>query len=397
MSVPCTRNAFSLLLLAVVAVFATTPVRADRIVYQQGDALYLLDEERGGAPIKLSTLGAVTGPLWALAPNGRQIAWAVRASSATLPPAPRPPAAGSAVSVGALQVNEEGEGAVPPPTAAAPTASPPPQSAPAKSGGDGLTLYVADLPDGLPKRLFATDAPRDRLDRPVTALSGAYGALRGYRLASLGWSADGKTLYLGLNPVAGGEAEKPSKEPVTVAADAATGAALVDAAGRWRVLAPLMAADACGARLVGMGAAGAMTLLDLAAGRRTTLAPPAGGAGAWSAPRDPVLAPPAGDQVAFAATPAGLYVASGIGGEKTSARRIISGDIARPRWSADGTRLFFLVPRPTAGGGRTLYDLFVAPLSAGAEATAGAPRRVYERLDTFDVASGQVTTVRRAP
>jgi hypothetical protein len=178
--------------------------RAERLVFQRGDALYLANRS-GGEVRRLFAIGKPTDGGWAPSPDGRRVAWYAPVKEN------RPPGA-------SLQDRP-------------------------------VVVWVADLSGQRRKRLFATDALRDLQRRRVTQLSvgGAPGAFKDWALDSLTWSADGKSLYLSctlLNPT-GGRA--------TFVADAATGAVVVDAQGRWKSIAAVTQADARGPLLVGVG------------------------------------------------------------------------------------------------------------------------------------------------
>jgi len=333
---------------------------ADRVVYQRAGTLYLLED---GRAMPLSGIGRVPAApaLWAVSPDGGRVAWAVPAAVAAAGPPPRG------------RLNDEGEGEVPPPGGV-------PDGA---ASGNGVALYVAELAGqrqgGPPRRLLSTDSLKDRQGRRVTSLSGeGGGALSSREPVSLGWSADGRTLYLGF-------AAKGRQAAATVAADVATGAPLVDASGRWKALAPITHADARGLTLAGIGSTGgkeSLTVVNLPEAKRAAIAPE----GVTNL-RDPALAPD-GSRIAFAGVPAGLYLVTA-DGKQAAAVRAVTGEVARPRWSRDGKRLLFLVPRPSVGSGPTLYDLFVvtAPGAAGAP-PPDSPRRLRENVEAFDVAAG---------
>lgn len=322
-------------------VFVTTATRAraERLLFQRGEALYVASANGKNAR-RLFAVGKPGEVLWAPSPDGRRIAWAV--------PAPR---GGPVLDLAARPV----------------------------------AVFVADLSGQHQKRLLTTDTLRDRQGRPVTRMfPGREPAVRGaddlalWTLRSLAWSADGKSLYLSCALLGnlGGYA--------TFVVDAATGAAVVDREGRWRSIAPVADVDARGTLLVGVGwvlppdssgvhptppgapRSGPLLLVDLAQGRRTRVLPARSGSRAAS-PRGGASAPalsPDGTKIVCVVSESGLWQIDRTAG--TSYRRLITDKrAAAPRWSLDGQRVLFLsAATPRAGGSPSrLYE--TAPLSAG--------------------------------
>lgn len=310
-------------LLCVALACLCAAARAERFVIQRGDALFLV--ARDGSEIrKFVTIGSAPGTLWAVSPDGRRVAWLTQPI---------------------------GEGSL--------------DARPA-------TLFLNDITGRKFKKLAVTDALRDRLGRPVSALSPATDAGHASPLAlwapvSLSWSADSKTLYLGF--------AQPDATLATVAVDGARGAALVDGDGRWRQIAPVAQADARGALVAAVGLAGAkenasLALLNLGDGTLTRV-PSADnaeyGVAAW-----PALSPD-GQKIAFTGQ-TGIFLAEG---PQRAVRRLVLSEAVRPRWSETGASVFFLAPRPSTAKNAS-YDLYELPLMGD------APKLILQNVDWFD-------------
>jgi hypothetical protein len=224
---------------------------------------------------------------------------------------------------------------------------------------------LSDLSGRRRKRLLAVGRPLDRQGRRVTALSDG-SPLANWAPRSLSFSADGRTLYLG--------GVGPGGRRATVAADAATGAPLVDAEGRWKVIAPLTDVDARGTRLVGVGASGP-AVLDLTAGMLTALKGIRAGGG--------VSLSPDGRRIAYPGQPSGLFTASTTGGAApTAVPGVAAGArVLHSRWATDGTRLYALLDAP---GSRRLVSL---PAPGATSVTSPAPTTILNdpTLGGFDV------------
>ncbi len=301
------------------------PARAERLVFQQGDALYVADAD-GQAVRRLFAIGG-GDTVWAPSPDGRRVAWL----------APR--------AVGAAGVFS-------------PLSEEP------------VTVWVSDLSGRGRRRLLATSDLRDRQGRRVTQLSAgddAAGAFAQWGAPdSLAWSADGKSLYLSCASREGRYA--------TFIVDAGTGTAVVDAQERWKSIAPMTQVDARGPLLVGVGAArqraaSPLLVADLAEGTIRSL-PPADAAAANKLPpagaRHPALSPDA-QTIVFAARGSGLWLVDTEG--KDYRRLTQNGDDRSPRWSADGRRVLFLSP----GSSRSSK---AAAVLSRVEAPSGNRRRV---------------------
>jgi dipeptidyl aminopeptidase/acylaminoacyl peptidase len=320
---------------------AAPAARAERLVFERAGVLYaaaLSPASRSATPVattprRLFAPAVDAGPpvsvRWSPSPDGRRIAWAV--------PSP-PDAAGR------------------------------------------FALWVAELNGGRRKRLLVSDALRDRGGNRVTrvALPGAPAAapaeVAAWALDALCWSADGKSLYLSL----AAPSARTSPFVATFVADAATGAAVVDADGRWRALAVVGDVDAGGLLLAGVARDLRITIIDLSTGATNVL----DGAVRAGAPERPALSPD-GKALLFANPDTGLWYAELAGGGRRPRRvTFLPGDTS-PRWREDGRRVLFLAPG-AAGAPSTAaaaFDLFETTVPAGAAGTrAVAPAPARRRL-----------------
>lgn len=317
------RNVLALGLVGLLA----SGAQAERFLYQRGTGLFLAARE-GKDTRKLLEIGP--GHLWSASPDGRRIAW--------LKP-----------------LTGEGEGSL--------EAHP-------------VAVYLADITGRRQKKLFSTDTLTDRQGRKVTLLGptdpgGVATPFSDWAAVSLTWSADGRTLYLGCSRVG------PLAGVTTVTLDAQAGTAIVDADGNWKSLAAVTHPDARGTSLaaVSLGklpGSAPLSVCNFALGSTWTPItagedPPPYGMALW-----PALAPDS-KSVAFASQPRGLWLAEG-----AKVRRLINGEVVRPRFGEDSKTLFFLAPRPTTTDKQS-YDLF--ELAPGAT----APKVVLSDVDWFDV------------
>ena len=294
-------------------------------------------------------------------------------------------------------------------------------------------LYVSDLSGRHRKKLLETNALRDRLGRPVGALGidDATGSLDDWEPVSVSWSSDCRTVYVSCLALTG-EGGK-----ATFAADAASGAVVVDGQDRWRSIAPATAINARGRLLVGSGFAhfssaaaagmaaatpaasitaptggnnasaptpgagptptvptalpaalryGPLLLVNLAEGTRTPLyAAPASTAPAdlpaYAFATDPALSPD-GSRIAFATVDRGLWV---VDWKTRTYHQLVEGAIRTPHWTADGKSLYFLLPRPGTAGKTETTDLYAVDVpTIFPDADADAPvRLVLQNLDGF--------------
>ena len=304
---------------------------AERFIFQRGSALYSASRD-GKESRKLLDISAGAGVLWAASPDGRRIVWAKPTS-------------------------KESEGSL----AARP-----------------LTLYLTDITGRRQKRLLSTDSLTDRQGHKVTevgetTLSGPNTTLADWSPVSLSWSADGRTLYLGCTR-AGAAAGV-----MTVTLDAQVGTALVDSEGRWKCLGSVTQPDARSTYLAAVSigresGAAPLMICNLAVGNAWTPVPPLGGAPVYGAALWPALAPN-GKSVVFASVPRGLWLAEGPG---LQTRRLVNGEVARPRFSEDGKTVLFLSPRPTTSD-KIAYDLYELPLGGT------TPKVVLSDVDWFDL------------
>lgn len=319
------RNLLALGLMA----FTVSGVHAERFLFQRGTSLYL-GERDGKETRKLLDIGSGSGRLWSVSPDGRRVVW--------LKP---------------LSGGDEGSLEARP-----------------------IAVFLTDITGRRQKRLFSTDALLDRQGRKITVIS-PIGAetttttLADWAPVSLSWSADGRTLYLGCTRVGGSGV-------MTVTVDGQAGTAIVDADGNWKCLAAITQPDARSTYLagvsVGRDSTAPLLLCNLALGNAWTPVPPTGGTPPYVAALWPALSPD-GKSVAFTSVPRGLWLAEAQG---TKLKRLVSGEVLRPRFAEDGKTLFFLAPRPTTTE-RQAYDLY--------ELTPGSatPRVVLSDVDWFDV------------
>lgn len=305
--------------------------QAERFIFQRGGALYSASRD-GKESRRLLELGGGSDILWAASPDGRRIAWV-------------------------KPVGTELEGSL--------KARP-------------LAVHLSDITGRRQKKLFTTSTLTDRQGRALTeigptTLGGPPTTLDDWSLVSLSWSADGRTLYLGCSRIGG------AAGVTTLSVDAQTGTALVDAEGRWRCLAPVTQPDARSSFLAAVSigrepGTAPLMICNLAVGNAWTPVPALGGTPPYGAALWPALAPD-GKKIVFAAIPRGLWLAEGPGFQT---RRLVNGEVARPRFSADNKTVLFLAPRPTTGD-RVSYDLYALPLGSN------NPQVVLSDVDWFDL------------
>ena len=318
---------------------AAAAAHAERLVFQRGDSLYVAAGD-GKDVRRLFAVGKPVGTAWAPSPDGRRVAWAAPVKA----------------------TDRAGLGLKARP----------------------MTVYLAELSGQRRKRLFATDDLRDRQGRTVERLNvgrspvpeGADG-FDSWLLDSLAWSADGKSLYVSCSLIGnvGGHA--------TFVVDSATGAAVIDAQGRWKSIAPVTEVDARGAHLVGVGldrdprtpvdtdappSEGRyrpLLVTNLAEGKTTSLLPPdvmADSPPPYSGAVTPDLSPD-GRTIAFGTLGGGLWLVD-LGGK---AYRRLTEERAddMPRWSLDGKRVLFLSAGARARNGSAsatgIYELPAPP------------------------------------
>lgn len=320
----------SLVTLGIALVLAGA-AHAERFVFQRGSALY--SASRDGKELrKVLDISSGAGTLWAASPDGRRVVWTK-----------------------ALSTESEGSLAARP-----------------------IAIFLSDITGRRQKKLLSTDSLKDRQGRGITevgatTLGGPATTLSDWSLVSLSWSADGRTLYLGCTRVGA------AAGVTTLSIDAQAGTALVDADGRWKCLAPVTQPDARSTYLaavsIGREAGSApLVVCNLAVGNAWTPVPPIGGTPVYGAALWPALAPD-GKKVVFASLPRGLWLAEGPG---LQTRRLVSGEVARPRFSEDNKTVLFLSPRPTTAD-KTAYDLYELPLGGT------TPKVVLSDVDWFDL------------
>jgi hypothetical protein len=338
-------------LFALLALAALTPAaRAQRLIFQQGDTLFVANDD-GKEARRLFIIGLRPDVLWAASPDGRRVAWMTRAGSK---------GDGSAKSLSARPV----------------------------------VVRISDTLTGQhQKRLFATDALKDRQGRRVTTLgTEPAGSFDAWQPVSLSWSADSRTLYLSCTSLVNDRAR------ATFAVDAAAGTALIDAEGHWKPIAPITDVEARGGLLVGIGAdtyapegKGAeieyhpLVAVNLIEGTRYPLYDPPKGLAALPdyafATGSPALAPE-NRAIAFIGNEKGVWLTDKFG---KAFRRLVEGAVFRPCWSPDGKLLYVLLPRPLTGD-RTIYDLYtIVPPADAEDALPPAPTLILQNIDWFDV------------
>jgi hypothetical protein len=314
---------------------------ADRLVYSRGESLFLA-ELNGAAPRQIGGV-AVTETRWAVSRDGRRVVWLKIAKGA----------------------------------AEASLAKP-------------VAVFLGDTAGRRQKKLTSTDGLKDTSGQRVSQVGptregGGVTPLKEWSVASVGFSSDGRTLYLGLSHTEGESAV------ATVALDAFTGAAVVDAEGNWKVLAPIAQADARDSLLAGAGTASAsalsgpdavylpLTLVNFEDESVSPL-PPTASLGGKRPPYGLALWPalsPDKKRIAFGSLPAGLWLSDAAG---KFVKRLIPTEAARPRFSLDGKTLFFLAPRPTTGDKQS-FDLF----RLDPDSPAAPPTRHLDDIDWFDI------------
>jgi Tol biopolymer transport system component len=306
---------------------------AERFLFQRGSVLYSASRD-GKESRRVLDMSVGQGAVWATSPDGRRIVWAKAA-------------------------NPETEGSL---------------------AGRPVTLFLSDITGRRQKKLLTTENLTDRQGRKVaeispTVPSGPITTLKDWSLVSLSWSTDGRTLYMGCTRVGA------AAGVMTVSVDAQSGTALVDAEGHWKCLAPVIQPDARSTFLAAVAIGkesgiAPLQICNLAVGNAWTSVPALGGPAAYGAALWPALSPD-GKSIAFASVPRGLWLASGPG---FAVKRLISGDVMRPRFSEDGKTVLFLSPRPTTAD-KIAYDLYELPISGT------TPKVVLSDVDWFDLVS----------
>lgn len=344
----------------------------ERLVFQRGDALFVADADGTGARRLLGLGGKPAETLWAAAPDGRRVAWLTPLSTGV-----NASAAASDRSLGARPV----------------------------------ALFIGDMTGRRSKLLMTTSDLRDRTGETVTELGASSAndatddgrvSFENWQPVSLSWSRDARTLYLSCESVL------PGSGKATFAVDALTGAAFVDAEGRWKTIADMAEVDARGTSLVGTGrerfpAQGVpgdtgvsytpLVVVNLAEGTRTVLLQP-GKITTKTLPEFAFAAAPALSpdkrQIAFVTGAGGLWVVDVQGSRH---RRLRETGSRRPRWSPDGARLLFLAARLPAGDEAAaaattappVYDLYEMTPDKSQDNESGTARPLLERIEFFDI------------
>ena len=329
-----------------------TSVWAQRIVFQRGDALYVADKT-GKNPRRLMDIENVAGSLWAVAPDGRRLAFLMRPKTG-------------------LSTGNEASGL----------------------GVREATVFISDFNGRRKKRLFTTENLRDRQGRIVTeaAISPTESTLLAeWEPTSLTWSGDSKTLYLSCERI------HDPKGKATFAVDALNGAALIDAEGRWKSIAPMAEVEGRGALLVGSGwtsyapASGGesyfepLTVVNLVEQTRgAVVTVPAGASETppYATAHAPALGP--GNRIIAFGNGNGLWTTDKYG---KGFRRLLEGSIRRPRFEpgiSEAMGVFCLLPRPNTGD-KSVYDLYFASFPESPNNPAPPPALVMQTVDWFDI------------
>jgi hypothetical protein len=337
---------------------------AQRLIFSREGVLYAAGEDASN-PRRLFAIGVGPEVLWAVSPDGRRIAWMTR---------------------GAAKNGSEGAGL---------------------TGRPAIVTVAEALSGGQRrKKLFSTETLKDRQGKAVTVVgvppgtSNVSGDFAQWEPVSMAWSADSRTLYLSCAYTGDAPALSPGDGPPvpiakgTYGVDAATGAAFIDADGRWKLISPVTQLEAQGGLLVGSGVGrttiaenevfyAPLVVTNLLEGTRTPLLT------AGQAPSLPeyayALNPALGFEnrsIAFVSANRGLWTVDKFG---KSYRRLMEGAVQRPRWSIDGERLLFLLPRPLTSGDKVVYDLYQIDVPKDETALPGPPRLVLQTVDWFDV------------
>lgn len=360
----------SLLLTAALTalVGSTGTAFAEQLIFQRGITLYAaeMDGTEARPLFDLASASAVpTEPaettVWTAAPDGRRVIWMHRGD---LTPTADP----NAVSL---------------------------RDRPAQ-------VFISDQTGRHQKLLFSTVALHDRQNKKVTSiginLPGtpeeiSVRKFESWEPVSLAWSADSRTLYLSCVCLLPTLSLK-----TTVAVDAATGAALVDADGRWKTVAPMTDVDASGVLIVGTGTAqnpkgtanapatryAPLYLINLAAGTRAPLYDASKNAPQplpdYARVRTPALSGNDNRYIAFASESKGLWILDRTTQEY---RPLLERNVTHPRWAAEATSLLFLEARPSQSG-KSRYDLYAADF-VPSTGQLGLPRPLLQGVDWFAV------------
>jgi hypothetical protein len=365
------RTFSSLLLTALLAVFVgeSGNAFAEQLLFQRGPTLYVAEMDGTEARSLFDFTPAQETPaetasettVWSAAPDGRRVVWLHRGE---LVPNADPNA-----------VNLRDRAA---------------------------QVLISDLTGRHQKTLFSTVTLHDRQNKKVTSVGIALPGtpeeisirkFESWEPVSLAWSADSRTLYLSCHCLMPTVTMK-----ATFAVDAATGAALVDADGRWKMVAPMTDIQASGVLIVGSGAAQSpsktadapatryepLYLINLAAGTRSALYD-AATENAEKLPdyaqiKTPALSGNDNRYIAFASLNKGLWLL-----DRTTQqyRPLLERNVTRPDWAAEATRLYFLEARP-AQAGKTSYDLYAADF-VPSTGQLGLPRPLLQGIDWFDI------------
>ena len=360
----------SLLLTAALAAFvgSTRTAFAEQLLFQRGITLYAAEMDGTEAkplfdfgPSSAAPIEPAEATVWASAPDGRRVVWMHRGEPL------------SSADPNALNLRDR-----------------------------PALIFLSDLPGRHQKQLFSTAALHDRQNKKVTSiginLPGTPEEIpvrkfESWKPVSLAWSADSRTLYLSCVCLLPTLSLK-----TTVAVDAATGAALVDADGRWKTVAPMTDVDASGVLIVGTGAAqnpkGTATapvtryaplyLINLAAGTRAPLYDAVAQDPAklpdYAFTKTPALSGNDNRYIAFASENKGLWILDRTTQEY---RPLLERNVTHPRWTAEATSLLFLEARPSQAG-KSSYDLYAADF-VPSTGQLGLPRPLLQGVDWFAV------------
>lgn len=281
--------------------------------------------------------------------------------------------------------------------------------------GRPVTVFVTDLTGRRLKKLFSTATLKDKQGRSVSRVGVPVAhlprnlsnpddqakdleAFNGWVPYSLSWSSDSRILYFSCYH----DTDLAKRVCATLSVDAAAGTAVVDGDGRWKSLAPLVDVEARGNLLIGAagplfapayaGGGGAdpasplpLVIANLGEGTRTALltAPEGGELPPYAFAAQPEFGAATSSIAFVGGTEGGIWVTDRAG---KSFRRMAEGAGRRPRWSLDGKRLLFLLPRPGATG-KVIYDLYSVPVVEGGTIPA-PPTLILQGVTWFDLTQG---------
>ncbi len=312
---------------------AQNEARELRLVFSRNGELYVSPGMDGSDARRVLTIGA--NALWAVSPDGRRVVWM-------------------------------------------------PQSDIAKTNP---TVFLSDLIGRHQKKLLTLADLRDRQGNAIKK-AGVDGAetLSEWQTVSLGWSADGRTVYVGFSS---GDAAKRA----TFAVDSVNGTALIDGDGRWKLIAPLTNIDAQGGLLVGIdtGADGTQNGGPIAivntteGGIRTVLSSGKSGGAfkSYDVAQNIALAPDNRSLAYVGAEGNALWLRDRWATGNIVPLKLAERATGSPQWAENSKAVLFLLP--TTDANNLPSDLYQVDIPT-AGATVAAPRLVLKNVDAFALA-----------